>query len=383
MKKLSQVLLAGAALLALTAFVVMAGGGGAAAAPFVVGFFVCLAAGASTHPRLRAHAFTIWIFTGVAAAMYYPVQFQEAGGFDLNRLIVPLVQVIMFGMGTAMSLSDFAGVARAPRGVLVGMLCQFTIMPAVALGLVWVFGFPPEISAGIILIGSVPSGVASNVMTYIARANLALSITMTAVATLVAPLMTPALMKLLAGQLVPVEFFPMMLSVIEIVILPIGLGLIVHRLFAGRSSWIERSMPVLSMIGIAVVIAIITAAGRDALLRIGPLLFLAAALHNALGYLFGYWGSRLMGMDEQSCRTISIEVGMQNGGLATGLAQEMGRIATVGLAPAIFSSWMNVTGSALANWFRTRPLRDEAGVGAAPDIVTEPVITSPSNPSTP
>ena len=103
MKKLSQVLLAGAALLALTAFVVMAGGGGAAAAPFVVGFFVCLAAGASTHPRLRAHAFTIWIFTGVAAAMYYPVQFQEAGGFDLNRLIVPLEQVIMFGMGTAMS----------------------------------------------------------------------------------------------------------------------------------------------------------------------------------------------------------------------------------------------------------------------------------------
>lgn len=384
MKKLSQVLLGAAALLALTVCgVLLAGRGLAAAGPFVVGFFVCLATGASVHPRLSAHAFTIWIFAGVAAAMHYPAYFQEAGGFDLNRLIVPLVQVIMFGMGTAMSVSDFAGVVRSPRGVLVGLACQFTMMPAIAVGLVWIFGFPAEVSAGIILIGSVPSGVASNVMTYIAKANLALSITLTACATLLAPLMTPTLMKLLAGQLVPVEFFPMMLSVIQIVILPIVLGLIVHRIFEGRSRWIERSMPLLSMIGIAVVIAIITAAGRDALLRIGPLLFVAAVLHNALGYLFGYWGGRLMGMDEQSCRTISIEVGMQNGGLATGLAQEMGRVATVGLAPAIFSSWMNITGSALANWFRTRPLPGEAPAAATPGIDAEPVPASPSPPSFP
>jgi BASS family bile acid:Na+ symporter len=140
------------------------------------------------------------------------------------------------------------------------------------------------------------------------------------------------------------------------VILPIVLGLIVHKAFERRSGWIDLTMPPLSMIGIAVVIAIITAAGRDALLTIGPLLFLAAVLHNGFGYLLGYWGCRLIRLDEQSCRTISIEVGMQNGGLATGLAQEMGRVATVGLAPAIFSSWMNVTGSALANWFRNRPI---------------------------
>jgi BASS family bile acid:Na+ symporter len=356
-KKLSTALLATAALLALIAVgVLLAGGGLGAAGPFVVGFFVCLATGASGNPRLRAHAFTIWIFAGVAAAMYYPSYFQEMGGFDLNRLIVPLVQVIMFGMGTAMSLSDFAGVVKSPRGVLIGLGCQLTIMPLVAITLVWIFGFPPEISAGIVLIGSAPSGVASNVMTYIAKANLALSITLTAIATLLAPLTTPTLMKLLAGQLIEIDFFAMMMGVVRMVILPIILGLIVHKIFERRSEWIDRSMPILSMVGIAVVIAIITAAGRDALLTIGPLLFVAAVLHNGLGYIFGYWGSRLVGLDEQSCRTISIEVGMQNGGLASGLAQEMGKVATVGLAPAIFSSWMNITGSALANWFRNRPL---------------------------
>jgi BASS family bile acid:Na+ symporter len=167
-------------------------------------------------------------------------------------------------------------------------------------------------------------------------------------------------MKILAGELIPIDFFAMMMGVVRMVILPIVLGLIVHKVFERRSEWIDRTMPLLSMIGIAVVIAIITAAGRDALLTIGPLLFLAAVLHNGLGYLFGYWGCRVVGLDEQSCRTISLEVGMQNGGLASGLAQEMGKVATVGLAPAIFSSWMNVTGSALANWFRNRPVADEA-----------------------
>lgn len=328
----------------------------------VVGFFLCIASGASAHSRLRPHAFTLWIFAGVAAAMVYPSYFQEMAGFDLNRLIVPLVQVIMFGMGTAMSVGDFAGVVRSPRGVLIGLGCQLTLMPAIAVMLVSIFGFPPEIAAGVILIGSAPSGVASNVMAYIAKANLALSITLTAVATLLAPLTTPTLMKILAGELVPVDFFAMMMGVVRMVVLPIVLGLVVHKIFERRSGWIDRTMPLLSMSGIAVVIAIITAAGRDALLTIGPLLFLAAALHNGLGYLLGYWSCRIIGLDEQSCRTISLEVGMQNGGLASGLAQEMGRVATVGLAPAIFSSWMNVTGSALANWFRNRGVSGESPV---------------------
>lgn len=343
----------------------------------VVGALTLLAMGMSSYPRLRSHAFTIWIFTGVAAAMYYPSYFQQAGDFDLNRLIVPLVQIIMFGMGTVMSVRDFAGVAKAPKAVLIGLVCQITLMPLIAVTLVMLFGFPPEISAGIILIGSAPSGVASNVMAYIAKANVALSITLTSVATLLAPLTTPTLMKLLAGELVPVDFFDMMMGVVRMVIIPIIAGLIVHKLLERRIDLIHRMMPLLSMLGIALVITIITAAGRNALLTIGPLLFIAAVLHNGLGYFAGYWSCRLLGMSEQDCRTISIEVGMQNGGLASGLAQEMGRVATVGLAPAIFSSWMNVTGSALANWFRNRPLPEEvAVVGAVPVEVVASQVTS-------
>ena len=341
-----------AALCALGAVVLLILGGLAATGPAVVGFLVSLAIGGLGVPRLRQLAFTIWIFASVAVSMYYPQYFQRAGDFEFTRLIVPLIQIIMFGMGTAMSLKDFAGVVKMPKGVFVGLACQFTIMPLVGLTLAWTFDFPAEIAAGIVLIGSVSGGVASNVMAYIAKANLALSITMTAIATLVAPLMTPLLMRLLANQFVPIDFVSMMISVAKIVLVPIVLGLLFNKVMHGRAKWLDRTMPLVSMAGIAVVLTIIVASGRDALLDIGLLLFLAAIMHNAIGYVLGYWGCRLIGLDEQSCRTISLEVGMQNGGLATGIAVEMGKVATVGLAPAIFGPWMNISGSALANWWR-------------------------------
>ena len=341
-----------AALCALGAVVLLILGGLAATGPAVVGFLVSLAIGGLGVPRLRQLAFTIWIFASVAVSMYYPQYFQRAGDFEFTRLIVPLIQIIMFGMGTAMSLKDFAGVVKMPKGVFVGLACQFTIMPLVGLTLAWAFDFPAEIAAGIVLIGSVSGGVASNVMAYIAKANLALSITMTAIATLVAPLMTPLLMRLLANQFVPIDFVSMMISVAKIVLVPIVLGLLFNKVMHGRAKWLDRTMPLVSMAGIAVVLTIIVASGRDALLDIGLLLFLAAIMHNAIGYVLGYWGCRLIGLDEQSCRTISLEVGMQNGGLATGIAVEMGKVATVGLAPAIFGPWMNISGSALANWWR-------------------------------
>ena len=341
-----------AALCALGAVVLLILGGLAATGPAVVGFLVSLAIGGLGVPRLRQLAFTIWIFVSVAVAMYYPQYFQRAGDFEFTGLIVPLIQIIMFGMGTAMSLKDFAGVVKMPKGVFVGLACQFTIMPLVGLTLAWSFDFPAEIAAGIVLIGSVSGGVASNVMAYIAKANLALSITMTAIATLVAPLMTPLLMRLLANQFVPIDFVSMMISVAKIVLVPIVLGLLFNKAMHGRAKWLDRTMPLVSMAGIAVVLTIIVASGRDALLDIGLLLFLAAIMHNAIGYVLGYWGCRLIGLDEQSCRTISLEVGMQNGGLATGIAVEMGKVATVGLAPAIFGPWMNISGSALANWWR-------------------------------
>ncbi len=360
MQTLYKAFLLVAALCALGVVGLLVFGHGAATGPLVVGFFVSLALGGLSVPWLRQLAFTIWIFASVSVALFYPQYFLRAGDFEFTRLIVPLIQIIMFGMGTSMSLKDFGAVVKMPKAVLVGLICQFTIMPLVGLTLAWGFGFPAEIAAGIVLIGSVSGGVASNVMAYIARANLALSITMTAIATLVAPLMTPLLMKVLANQFVPVDFVTMMISVAKIVLAPIVLGLLFNKLMHGRAKWLDRAMPMLSMASIAVVLTIIVASGRDALLTIGPLLFLAAILHNATGYLLGYWGCRLLGLDEQSCRTISLEVGMQNGGLATGIAVEMGKVATVGLAPAIFGPWMNISGSALANWWRNKPLADAA-----------------------
>jgi BASS family bile acid:Na+ symporter len=230
-------------------------------------------------------------------------------------------------------------------------------MPIVGISLALTFGFPAEIAAGVVLVGSCPGGVASNVMAFIAKADLALSITLTAVATMLSPFVTPFLMQLLAGQFVPIDTIGMMLSILNMIIAPIVLGLLFNHFLHGKSKWLDDIMPVVSMAGIAFIIAVITAAGRDSLISIGLLLVLAAVIHNALGYFFGYWGCRMLGMEEKSCRTIAFEVGMQNGGMASGLAQEMGKISTVGLAPAIFGPWMNITGSTLANWWRRKAIK--------------------------
>jgi len=324
------------------------------AGPFMVLFFLFLALGIRGTDRFKGLSFTVLIFAAVSLSMYYPQSFIQIGDFQLKKLIVPLLQVIMFGMGTAMSFNDFYGVIKMPKGVFIGLICQFSIMPVLGFTLATLFNFPAEIAAGVVLIGSSPSGLASNVMAYLAKANIALSVTLTAVATLIAPFMTPILMKYLAGSFVPIDFVSMMISIIKIVILPIALGLIFNHFFHGKAKWLDKTMPIISMGGIALIIMIITAAGRDDLLTIGILLIIAAIIHNLMGYLLGYWGCRLLKMKEQDCRTIALEVGMQNGGLASGIALEMGKISTVGLAPAIFGPWMNISGSSLATWWRDK-----------------------------
>lgn len=324
----------------------------------IFGFFVLLAIGMRGVPSLRGFSFTVCIFAAVTIAMFYPASITEVNGYDTQALIVPLLQIIMFGMGTALSVADFTRVIGMPRAVLVGLTCQFTIMPTIGFLIALSFGFPAEIAAGVILIGSVPGGLASNVMAYLAKGNVALSVSLTAVGTLMAPIMTPFLMRIYAGQFIAVNFLAMMISIIQMVILPILLGLIVNRLIRGRAEWLHQLMPLLSMAGIVVIITVITAAGRDHLLTMGVALILAAVLHNAAGYLFGYWGSRLVGLDETSSRTVAFEVGMQNGGLASGIAADLGRAATLGLGPAVFGPWMNISGSVLANWWRDRPVND-------------------------
>lgn len=394
------------------------------AGPTLTLFFVSLAISFYGHGKLKKFTYTIWIFAAVTVSMNYPQFFRQIGDFNLENTIVPLLQIIMFGMGSQLSIRNFADVIRMPRGVIIGIICQFTIMPIVGVSIARTFGFPPEIAAGIILVGCSPSGLASNVMSFIARANLALSVTLTAVATLLAPLMTPLLMKWLAGQYVPIDFWSMMLSIVNIVILPIVAGLIfnaigygqtrwrsiviqgvvylliiltknflnfqineislqqflsasamnmlwfsllpivaalIFRYYAhGRKGWLDKAMALLSMIGIGVIITIITAAGRDSLMAIGLALILACLIHNTAGYFLGYWLSRLLSMDEKSCRTIALEVGMQNGGLASGIALEMGKVATIGLAAAVFGPMMNITGSSLATWWRGKT-KEEPG----------------------
>ena len=343
-----------AGLLSVATLIAWQWGSSMSTGPLLISALICLAIGLQGTTLTKGLTFTVWIFAAVAAALFYPTYFISIGDFQMKGLIVPLLQLIMFGMGTAMSLNDFVGVIKMPKGVFVGLVCQFSIMPVIGYLLASSFGFPPEIAAGIILVGSSPSGLASNVMAYLANANVALSITLTAVATLLAPLMTPLLMKNLAGQFVPIEFWAMMWSIVKMVILPVIAGLVFNHLFRGKAKWLDTAMPIVSMFGIALIIAIITAAGRDGLLEVGFLLILACLIHNLSGYVLGYFSCKILRMDEKSCRTIALEVGLQNSGLASGIALEMGRIATVGLAPAVFGPMMNITGSSLATWWRNR-----------------------------
>lgn len=305
--------------------------------------------------KLRGFSYTFWILTAVTFSLYYPQYFTGIGDFSFKSLIVPLLQIIMFGVGTTMGFRDFGGIIRQPKAVVIGILCQFSIMPIVGFTIANTFNFPTEIAAGVILIGCVPSGLASNVMSYIANANVALSVTVTAIATLLAPFMTPLLMELLAGAFVEVDFVSMMIDIVYMVIVPICAGLLYNYFLGGKFPWLDRAMPVVSMVAIAVIITIITAAGRDSLLDVGLMLVLAVLIHNFCGFILGYSASKLFRLDERSCRTIAIEVGLQNGGLASGLALQMGKVATVGLAPAIFGPLMNITGSSLATWWRSNP----------------------------
>jgi BASS family bile acid:Na+ symporter len=208
--------------------------------------------------------------------------------------------------------------------------------------------------------GSVPSGVASNVLAFIAKANMPLSVTIAAISTLVAPLATPFLMKTLAGQFVNIDFVAMTVHVAEIIIVPIIAGLLINKFIQNRAKGLRTLMPIVSMFGVWMVILLIVASGRDALLNIGPLLFLASMIHHTTGYFLGYWSGRLLGLDEATSRTISLEVGMQNAGLASGIALQMGKVATVGLASAIAAPWMSISGSVLANWWRNQSLKEEA-----------------------
>jgi len=397
--------------------------------PALILALAAAAVGVRDHAILRSFAFTIWVFAFVAASMWYPAAFGTWLGFDLKFLIVPLIQIITFGMGTTLSVADFRRVLTSPWPVFIGMVLQFSVMPVVGYVIATGFNFEPEVAAGVILIGSVSGGVASNLMVYLARGNVALSVTMTACSTLISPIMTPFLMKVLAGRLVPIDFVAMMLEICSMIIVPILAGLVAHQILYGRQrmfqtagplaiigasclaltalslwlrlhatsalaallgglllglaltgfvaltklivsvwlrrpgDWMDRVLPLVSMAGICLIIAIITARSRDKLLTVGLLLVGAAILHNLVGYLAGYGVARACRLDERTCRTVAFEVGMQNGGMASGLAMSVLQSANAALAPAIFGPWMNVSGSILASWWHRRPAAEDRTLG--------------------
>jgi BASS family bile acid:Na+ symporter len=356
-----------ASLCIIAALILISSGNKEQAGPLFILFFIALGIGFRGFAFTKGFAYTMMIFAAVSTALSYPSYFVEVNGFKFATLITPLIQLIMFGMGTEMGLKDFAGVIKMPKAVLIGLVGHFTVMPLLGYSLAKAFNFPPEIAAGVVLIGSMPCGLASNVMSYLANANLALSVTLTAIATLLAPLLTPMWMKILGGQFVEVNALAMMWDIVKMVIIPIGGGLLFNKFFKGKAHWLDKAMPLVSMFGIAFIITIITAAGRDNLIVIGPALIVCAFIHNTGGYLFGYWIGRLFGLAERDARTIAIEVGMQNGGLASGLAKEMGKAATIGLAPAVFGPLMNITGSILASYWHRKPPLDKN------EMVTEEV----------
>jgi BASS family bile acid:Na+ symporter len=222
------------ALLAVTAIVMLTTGYRSEVGPFVIGALASLALFCMGHLFLKSYAFTVWVFAFVAASMFYPQAFMTWAGYDLGKLIVPLIQIIMFGMGTTLSVADFTRVLKMPWPVFIGFGLQFTIMPLVGFTLAKTFGFSDAIAAGVVLIGCCPSGVASNVMAYLAGGDVALSVTITSLTTLAAPIMTPLWMKVLAGTFVEVQFLKMMFDIINMIIVPIMAGLIANRILYSR-----------------------------------------------------------------------------------------------------------------------------------------------------
>jgi BASS family bile acid:Na+ symporter len=412
------------------------------------GILVLLTTGALTvaaSARWRGYAFTAWVFVSVGAALAFPQAFQAWWGYKLSGLIVPLIQIIMFGMGTTLSAKDFARVLLEPLPVFVGALLQFSVMPLLGLLVATVCGFNGELAAGVILIGSVSGGMASNVIAYIARANVALSVTMTAVSTLIAPLMTPLLMRVLAGRFVPIDTTAMLFSILNMILVPVVTGLLAHAVLYSRNAWsrsvprllavagaagavaagllcmppaawgaclplrgglalgcvllalvaltklvvdvlmrhpgawMDRTLSLVSMSSICLILAVIIGQTYDVLIKAGFMLVVAAMLHNTAGYLVGYWAARGIGaglgrlgywiglrdspaplISEIDCRTVSIETGMQNGGMATGLAIDVLHSHVAALPPNVFGAWMNVSGSLLANWWKRRPVNPQS-----------------------
>ena len=295
--------------------------------------------------QFAGNTFAVWVLLFAALAFFIPDGFTWIAPY-----ISILLGIIMFGMGMTLSLDDFKEVLKQPKKVALGIVAQFTIMPLIAFGLAIAFRLPAEVAAGVILVGCCPGGTSSNVMTFLAKGNVALSVAITSCTTLLAPFVTPALILLLASKWLPVSAGDMFWSVVKVVLIPIILGLIVKVLFNKQVEKSVKALPLVSVIAIVAIVAAVVSGSQQKIAEMGLLILLVVILHNSLGYLLGFWVARLLKLEYYDQKAISIEVGMQNSGLgATLAATHFSPLAAV--TSAIFSVWHNISGSLLATYW--------------------------------
>jgi BASS family bile acid:Na+ symporter len=291
------------------------------------------------------NTFAVWVLLFAAFGLFFPDSFKWIGSY-----ISILLGIVMFGMGMTLSLKDFKLIFKQPKGVIVGVLAQFIIMPSTAYLLAKGLNLPPEIAVGVILVGACPGGTASNVMTFLAKGNTALSVTVTSISTLLAPILTPAIIYLLASEWLPVSAGEMFISVAKMVLLPIILGLAVKGLLKEKVEKTLGVMPLVSVIAIMLIVSAVVSGSRDQILDTGLLVFAVVILHNGMGLLFGFLAAKLLKLNYADQKAISIEVGMQNSGLGAALA--VAHFSPVAAVPsAIFSFWHNISGPLLATYW--------------------------------
>ncbi len=297
--------------------------------------------------------FAIWVLIFAGLAFYKPSQF-----IWISPYISILLGIIMFGMGMTLSVTDFKAIGKQPKSVLIGVALQFTVMPLLAYGLAKGMRLSPEIAIGVILVGACPGGTASNVMTYLAKGNTALSVAITSVSTLLAPILTPLIVYFLASEWLSVSVSAMFMSVVKMIVVPIVLGLIVKLLLKKQVEKSVQIMPLISVIAIVAIVAAVVAGSKDKILESALTIFAVVILHNVLGYIFGYLFAKIFRLPYVDRKAISIEVGMQNSGLGAALAAaHFHPIAAV--PSAIFSFWHNISGPLLATFWAGRADRQK------------------------
>jgi bile acid:Na+ symporter, BASS family len=294
--------------------------------------------------------FALWVVLFAGIALIVPEAFVW-----LKVYITWMLGIIMFGMGMTMTVEDFKGVLQSPKAVVIGVVAQFVVMPGLAYLLCQLFQLPPEIAIGVILVGCCPGGTASNVITYMAKGNTALSVACTSVSTLLAPVLTPAIFYLLASQWIEINAMSMLGSILQVVLFPIILGLIVRAVLKRKVDAYIQVMPLISVVAIVTIVAAIIAGSKAQILQSGLLILGVVALHNGLGYLLGFWASRFFKLPYADSKAIAIEVGMQNSGLGVALAAVHFAASPITAVPsAIFSLWHNISGPALASYWANR-----------------------------